>query len=661
MPNVLKLAPAVGVALGLLAGQPPAGDEPLRPRFHFTPARNFMNDPNGLVFYKGEYHLFYQHNPFGATWGHMSWGHAVSPDMLRWQHLPVALSEEDGVMIFSGSVVVDGQNSSGFCEAKDGDRSCLVAVYTGHGHGKQTQNLAYSNDRGRTWTKYARNPVIDLGLKDFRDPKVFWAEPTQRWIMVTVLPDQHKVRFFSSPDLKAWTALSDFGPAGATGGVWECPDLFRLPIEGEPGQMRWVLDVDINPGGIAGGSAGQYFVGRFDGTRFVPEDPASPTLWADYGKDFYASLSFSDVPVSDGRRIWMGWISNWQYANEEPTAPWRGAQSVPRTLKLHRTADGLRLVQAPSRELEALRTTPHATTISSSGPLPPSAEIVLEVRPGDWKEAGIRLSNAAGEEVIVGIASTPLEVFVDRRHSRKTPFHAAYPGRHAGPVAWRDGTITLRILFDRSVVEVFANDGETVVTDRVFPTQPLDRLELLPPDGTPPAARMWTLGSQAATVVEMNLDYVDIPDTLEQGTSKAHAIVRARLGDAEVRTEARPAPVVRSVYKLEVLEALKRSPELPPPSEVLRHGGDLVSASGTTRYVEEGFPAFEPRQEYLLFLYWNDYLKAYEMAFGPNAAFRISSDGRLQALGREPVAQQLNERDVREVEAQIRKLDKKQK
>jgi sucrose-6-phosphate hydrolase SacC (GH32 family) len=494
MLDVLKYASAAMFALTLLAGRQPAYEEALRPRFHFTPALNFMNDPNGLVFYKGEYHLFYQHNPFGETWGHMSWGHAVSPDMLHWQHLPVALREEQGVMIFSGSVVVDWHNSSGFCEATENDHSCLVAVYTGHGQGRQTQNLAYSNDRGRTWTKYARNPVIDPGLKDFRDPKAFWHEPTRRWILVTVLPDQHKVRFFASPDLKSWTPLSDFGPAGATGGVWECPDLFPLPIEHEPGQTRWVLEVDINPGGIAGGSAGQYFVGTFDGSRFVA-DPPDRTLWADYGKDFYASLSFSDVPASDGRRIWMGWISNWQYANVEPTDTWRGAQSIPRTLALRRTTDGLRLAQAPVAELEALRTTSRPSAITGSGALPPSAEILLEVRPGDWTESGVRLSNAAGEEVVVGIARTPLEVFVDRRRSRRTAFHAEYPGRHAGPVAWRDGRITLRILFDRSVLEVFANDGDTVVTDRVFPTQPLDRLELLPKVEPRPGARMWTLRS----------------------------------------------------------------------------------------------------------------------------------------------------------------------
>ena len=242
-------------ALGLLVlprTSAPAQDEPLRPQFHFSPARNFMNDPNGLVYFEGEYHLFYQHNPEGDRWGHMSWGHAVSPDLLHWKHLPVALREEDGIMVFSGSVVVDHEDRSGLC----GGRPCLVAVYTGHTKDRQTQNLAASRDRGRTFTKYAGNPVLDLARKDFRDPKVFWHAPTARFVMVTVLPDEHKVRFFASRDLKRWEALSDFGPAGAQGGVWECPDLFVLPVEGEPGVTRWVLDVDLNPGGIAGGSGG---------------------------------------------------------------------------------------------------------------------------------------------------------------------------------------------------------------------------------------------------------------------------------------------------------------------------------------------------------------------------------------------------------------------
>jgi fructan beta-fructosidase len=458
-------------------------DEPLRPRFHFTPARNFMNDPNGLVFDGGEYHLFYQHNPFGEKWGHMSWGHAVSSDMLHWKHLPVALREERSVMIFSGSVVADPDDTSGLCRNRAAGASCLVAIYTGHGHEKQTQNLAWSTDRGRTWQKYAGNPVLDLGLRDFRDPKVFWHAPTRRWVMVTVLPDRHKVRFFASPDLKRWEALSDFGPAGATGGVWECPDLFPLPIDGNAADQRWVLDVDLNPGGQAGGSGGQYFVGTFDGTRFVNDNPPDTTLWVDYGKDFYATISFAGIPPFDGRRIWMGWMSNWLYANEEPTSPWRGVQSVPRVLALRRGRDGLRLVQAPVAELRRLRVSAKPAVIIDAGPLPPSADVELEVHRATADEAGVRLTSAAGEVVTIGVAGDPPEVFVDRRRSRAAPFHDAYPGRHAGPVQWRDNRVTLRILFDRTTLEVFANDGETVISERVYPTSPFERVEVVAGNG----------------------------------------------------------------------------------------------------------------------------------------------------------------------------------
>src|SRR5918993_351256 len=481
------------LVLGLAATAPQAAapaaarfDEPLRPQIHFTPPSNFMNDPNGLVFFDGEYHLFYQHNPFGDRWGHMSWGHAVSRDLLHWVHLPVALREEDGIMIFSGSAVVDRTDSSGLC----GGRPCLVAIYTGHTEKKQTQNLAFSIDRGRTWTKYTGNPVVDLGLKDFRDPKVFWHEETKRWVMVTVLPDQHTVRFFGSPDLKRWEALSDFGPAGATGGVWECPDLFPLAIEGTTGETRWVLDVDLNPGGIAGGSGAQYFVGRFDGRTFVNDTPASETLWSDYGKDFYATISFSDIPPSDGRRIWMAWMSNWLYANEEPASGWRGALSLPRELSLRRTPAGMRLVQRPVRELDMLRTGEGPVRVAGSTALPEAAEFTLDVSAvsGDGGQdstsraagisvpAGLRISNDRGEEVLIGVGGSPLEVFVDRRGSRAAPL-AHYPGRHAGPVRAVDGGVRLRVIVDRSTVEVFANDGETVVSDRLWPTRPFTRVE----------------------------------------------------------------------------------------------------------------------------------------------------------------------------------------
>jgi fructan beta-fructosidase len=230
-------------------------DQPYRPQYHFSPREHWTNDPNGLVYFEGEYHLFFQYNPFGDEWGHMSWGHAVSPDLLHWKQLPVALPEQDGVMMFTGSTVIDERNTSGFCA---GGKPCMVAIYTGHTpekgsqHALQTQNLAYSNDRGRTWTKFPGNPVLNLHMSDFRDPKVFWSDSSKQWIMAVSLPNDHKVRVYGAADLKHWRTLSEFGPAGATGGQWECPELFELPIEGTPGETRWVMKVGLNPGALQG-------------------------------------------------------------------------------------------------------------------------------------------------------------------------------------------------------------------------------------------------------------------------------------------------------------------------------------------------------------------------------------------------------------------------
>ena len=237
--------------------------ERYRPQFHFSPEMNWMNDPNGLVYYDGEYHLFYQHNPHGNEWGHMSWGHAVSTDLVHWKHLPIALHDEYGVMAFSGCCVVDWNNTSGF--GKNGQPP-LVAVYTGHGYGNQTQDLAYSNDRGRTWTKFSGNPVLDLRNPNFRDPKVFWSKQSQQWVMLVSLAEEKKLQFYGSPDLKKWKWLSDFENAGVKNKPnWECPDLFELPVENEKGKTKWVLEVDMGDGSVAGGSGGEYFVGEFDG------------------------------------------------------------------------------------------------------------------------------------------------------------------------------------------------------------------------------------------------------------------------------------------------------------------------------------------------------------------------------------------------------------
>ncbi|MEU6912351.1 GH32 C-terminal domain-containing protein [Streptomyces olindensis] len=274
-----------------VAADTPAHTETYRPQFHFTPQKNWMNDPNGLVYYKGEYHLFYQYNPNGNSWGDMSWGHAVSKDLVHWDELPLALSHDDEEMVFSGSAVVDWDNTTGFGTKKNPP---MVAIYTSayKDSGKQAQSLAYSTDRGRTWTKYQGNPVIDLGSKDFRDPKVQWYAPARSWLMTVSLSAERKVQFYSSKNLKDWDLLSEFGPAGATGGVWECPDLFPLAVDGDKNNVKWVLVVNINPGGIAGGSAAQYFVGDFDGKKFTADDkgtytPPTGTVMQDFeGTDF---------------------------------------------------------------------------------------------------------------------------------------------------------------------------------------------------------------------------------------------------------------------------------------------------------------------------------------------------------------------------------------
>ncbi|MFI8961729.1 GH32 C-terminal domain-containing protein [Streptomyces sp. NPDC053493] len=313
VPLRLLAAAAATCALAVTSVAPQAAadagrpyTETYRPQFHFSPAKNWMNDPNGLVWFQGEYHLFYQYNPNGNTWGDMSWGHAVSRDLVHWKELDLALPHDAEEMVFSGSAVVDHDNTTGFGTKEN---PAMVAVYTSHfkNGGKQAQSLAYSTDRGRTWTKYAGNPVLDIGSTEFRDPKVQWYAPTRSWLMTVSLSAEHKVRFYSSKDLKSWTHLSDFGPRNAVGGVWECPDLFPLPVDGDPQRVKWVLVVNINPGGIAGGSAAQYFVGDFDGRRFTADDDGSYTPppgvvtqdfeGTDYGAWRTTGTAFGDGPV----------------------------------------------------------------------------------------------------------------------------------------------------------------------------------------------------------------------------------------------------------------------------------------------------------------------------------------------------------------------------
>ncbi len=324
------------VALASCSDKSNVDSEPYRPEFHFSPQRNWTNDPNGLVYYDGEYHLFFQYNPYGDQWGHMSWGHAVSKDLIHWEELPVAIEEYkdamgDSVMIFSGSAVVKGDS--------------IVAIYTAHKSNLQNQCIAVSVDRGRTFKQYEHNPVVDINRKDFRDPKVFWYEQQHKWVMAAVVPDQHKVNLYESKDLTKWDLMSEFGHVGDTTKIWECPDLFPL-------SDKWVMVISAShpQGGPFPGM--QYFVGDFDGTKFTVNDSSRYPLYVDYGKDFYAGITFNNEP--QGRKIMIGWADNWAYAGSIPTNPWRGAMSMARELSLYKAGDGLRLKQnaittAPSK------------------------------------------------------------------------------------------------------------------------------------------------------------------------------------------------------------------------------------------------------------------------------------------------------------------------
>jgi sucrose-6-phosphate hydrolase SacC (GH32 family) len=421
--------------------------EPYRPLVHFSPQKNWTNDPNGPVYFEGEYHLFFQYNPFGDQWGHMSWGHAVSTDLLHWKELPVAIPEAGGVMIFSGSVVVDKTNSSGFCTGQNG---CLVAIYTGHQEKLQTQNIAYSNDRGRTWTKYAKNPVLDLHMADFRDPNLLWHAASKRWIMAVSLPIERKVAFYGSRDLKRWDKLSEFGPAGSTEGIWECPDI--VEIDG-----RMVLIVGVGKGAIAGGSGEQYFIGRFDGTRFVNDNPASLTLWLDYGKDCYCALTYNNAP----KPTMIAWMDNWQYADKLPTHPWRGQMTIPRELSLRTFPEGVRLVQTPVP-------LPRGTRVTGDGDIPITTRASLihaTVDPKRRGEYGWRVLFPNGASAEIGYDSLRQEVFVDRTHAGD--IGKDFPARTAAPLIV-EGQLQLDILIDSNSIEVFADEGHVVLTNLVF-------------------------------------------------------------------------------------------------------------------------------------------------------------------------------------------------
>ena len=448
--------------------------EKFRPTYHFSPLYGWMNDPNGMVYKDGEYHLFYQYNPYGSKWGNMSWGHAISQDLVNWKHLPVAIAPDALGTIFSGSAVVDFDNTAGF------GAGAIIAIYTQNSD-RQVQSIAYSTDNGRTFTKYENNPVLTSEARDFRDPKVFWYESTKRWIMVLAVGQEMQI--FSSPNLKDWTFESRFGEGqGAHGGVWECPDLFELPVEGT-NDKKWVLLCNLNPGGPFGGSATQYFVGSFNGKEFVNESP-SKTKWMDWGKDHYATVTWSDAP--DNRRIAIAWMSNWQYANDVPTSQYRSPNSVPRDLGLFTVGGETYLQSAPSPELQKLRDISKKRSFKVNGtrtvkemiPVNEGAyEIELSIKNLHADVIGFRLYNDKGEEVDMQYDMKENRFSMDRRKSGDVGFNENFPALTWTAVESGKNELKLHLFVDKSSVEAFGDGGRFAMTNQVFPSEPYNHID----------------------------------------------------------------------------------------------------------------------------------------------------------------------------------------
>ena len=448
--------------------------EKFRPTYHFSPLYGWMNDPNGMVYKDGEYHLFYQHNPYGSKWGNMHWGHAISKDLINWEHRPDAITPDALGTIFSGSAVVDTDNTAGF------GAGAIVAIYTQNSD-RQVQSIAYSTDNGRSFTKYENNPVLTSDARDFRDPKVFWHKETQRWIMLLAVGQEMQI--FSSSNLKDWAFESSFGEGqGAHGGVWECPDLFELPVDGT-NEKKWVLLCNLNPGGPFGGSATQYFVGTFNGKEFVNESP-SQTKWMDWGKDHYATVTWSDAP--DNRRIAIAWMSNWQYANDVPTSQYRSPNSVPRDLSLF-TVDGETYLQsAPSPELLKLRDISKKRSFKVNGTRTikdmisgndGAYEIELTIENQRADVIGFRLYNDKGEEVDMQYDMKEKKFSMDRRKSGEVSFNENFPMLTWTAIESGKDALKLRLFVDKSSVEAFGDGGRFAMTNQVFPSEPYNHID----------------------------------------------------------------------------------------------------------------------------------------------------------------------------------------
>lgn len=483
--------------------------EPFRPVYHFTPSFGWMNDPNGMVYKDGVYHLFYQYNPYGSMWGNMHWGHTVSRDLVNWEQQPVALERDTMGHIFSGSSVVDKNNTAGFGEG------AIVAFYTSASDKNgQIQCLAYSTDNGKSFTKYQNNPILTPfdGLRDFRDPKVFWYEPQKKWVMI-VSADK-EMRFYSSSDLKDWTYMSCFGEGyGIQPNQFECPDFFELPVDGNPDKKKWVMIVNVNPGCMFGGSATEYFVGDFDGTKFTCDTPKEYTKWMDWGKDHYATVTFSNT---GDRVIAMPWMSNWQYANIVPTKQFRSAQGLPRELSLYSEDGHIYMASTPVEELSTLRN-------GTSNKLEPfkvdgkhdagkliddnrgSYELHVSINPLNAKKAGFILKNSKGENVKIYLDLIDKKLVMDRVNSGLVDFgeksapHAKenHDNRKTNAInyvndfalaTWgklpTDKKYDFRIFVDKCSVEIFLNGGKVAMTNLVFPTEPYTQWEFFGEGGT---------------------------------------------------------------------------------------------------------------------------------------------------------------------------------
>ena len=403
-----------------------------------------MNDPNGLIFYRGKYHLFFQYNPEGDQWGNMSWGHATSTDLINWQELPVAISYTATHGIFSGSAVVDYFNTTGFGSIEN---PAMVAIYTQHQHDglRQAQSLAYSTDEGLTWQRYEGNPILDLEMKNFRDPKVSWNTVNEAWVMSVVKPEEFTVAFYQSQDLKSWELLSEFTNKNGTDGIWECPDLFPLPVNNNPADIKWVLLVSVNPGGVTGGSGTHYFIGDWNGKEFIADDRT--TRWLDYGRDNYAGVTFNDAP--DNRRIYIAWMNNWDYAKEIPANPSRGSMTIPRELSLMTIDGNVSLLQNPVHEVNESKINDQRFIIT------PSAT-----------KSGIRFAREDGASFDIGYDSQRKEIYVGRTQAW---FDINSTSVHAAPfVATKP--FEIRVITDNGSVEVFVDGGRQAITDLVTPS-----------------------------------------------------------------------------------------------------------------------------------------------------------------------------------------------